>query len=131
MPESDLPKNSKSIVRSHDVDEIAKALRNVLEGSLSSGYSDQMVPISGRPSGQMIYPQHHVDAIKKIKGLSPTEVAMKIVYHGMWEYPPRPGGDQRWEKGWEIIKAMSEDDEPYAIVRPAWVTPPLHMPVFI
>lgn len=130
MLTSELPP-SACIIRSADTEGIARALRIVLEDSLFAGYGNMARIIGESFSGRVLSPRPFMDTVKFQRVLSPTEMARELVHAGRQEARYDPPFNEGMERGWEIRKAMTDDDHPIAVVWAVWVSAPLpQMPTF-
>lgn len=129
MLAEELPE-SEFMICSSQKDELAKALRQALEGSRSVGYG-HMTPIFGRlNSGRVVSPRSFMDTVKLPKVILPMEMAMEFVDQLRWQARYDPTENPRKIKGWELRKAVT-DDGPIVIAWAAWVSAPDPvMPVF-
>jgi hypothetical protein len=123
---------SERIACGSDVDEIGAALRKALEGSMSAAYR-YMTPLSEKSVlGYALSSwAPSLDTIRLPESLTPTKMAARLVHTERYQicyHPPTSPGEV---KGWEIRRAVI-DDEPLAIALAIWVPPYLpQMPSFI
>jgi hypothetical protein len=109
------------LVSSPNAVEIAKALREVLEGSLGMGYL-HMASITAKCfSGRVLSSEPCFDSMPLDKMYLPTRMAERLILNEKYQARYDPAEHPEQVKGWEIRKAMAPDDVSIAIALPVWL----------